>query len=67
MTQNPIRYYVVVKANSEGVKPEIFTAENEARRKAASHLYFLLFDIRTAHPPFKVRAVPSNDVFFGLE
>jgi hypothetical protein len=68
MTQNPIRYYVVVKANSEGVKPEIFNADSyEARRKAAIHLYFLLFDSRTAHPPFKVRAVPSNGVFSGSE
>ncbi|KRR26236.1 hypothetical protein CQ14_21435 [Bradyrhizobium lablabi] len=68
MTQSPIRYYVVVKANSEGLKPEIFNADSpEARRKAAAYLYFLLFDTRNAHPPFKVRAVPSNDVFFGLE
>ena len=45
MTQDPIRYYVVVKAKGEGVKPELFNADtDDARRKAAIHLYFLLFD-----------------------
>jgi subtilase family protein len=68
MTQNPIRYYVVVKANGEGVKPEEFNADSvEARRKAASHLYFLLFGTENNHPPFDVRAIPSNDVFSGSE
>ena len=44
MTHDPIRYYVVLKAKGEGVKPELFNADtDDARRKAASHLYFLLF------------------------
>ena len=68
MTQNPIRYYVVLKAKGEGVKPELFNADtDDARRKAASHLYFLLFGTQNDHPPFDVRAIPSNDVFSGSE
>ena len=68
MTQDPIRYYVVVRARGEGVKPELFNADtDDARRKAAIHLYFLLFDLQNDDPPFKVRAIPSNDVFSGSE
>ena len=68
MTQDPIRYYVVVRAKGEGVKPELFNADtDDARRKAAIHLYFLLFDSQNDDPPFKVRAIPSNDVFSGSE
>ena len=68
MTQDPIRYYVVVRARGEGVKPELFNADtDDARRKAAIHLYFLLFDSQNDDPPFKVRAIPSNDVFSGSE
>jgi Subtilase family len=68
MTQDPIRYYVVVRAKGEGVKPELFNADtDDARRTAAIHLYFLLFDSQNDDPPFKVRAIPSNDVFSGSE
>ena len=68
MTQDPIRYYVVVRAKGEGVKPELFNADtDDARRKAAIHLYFLLFDSQNDDPPFIVRAIPSNDVFSGSE
>lgn len=68
MASDPIRYYVVLKAKGEGVKPRIFDADtDEARLKAAIHLYLLLFDTRNDDPPFKVRAVPSNHVFSGTE
>jgi hypothetical protein len=68
MAQDPIKYYVVVKRNGERVKPEDLRADNdEARSKAANHLYFLLFDAESDDPPFAVRTVPSNDVFFGTE
>jgi hypothetical protein len=66
MTQDPIRHYVVVKARGEGVKPEDFNADSEeARRKAATRLALLLFGETIDHPPFQVRAIPSNDVFSG--
>ena len=66
MTQDPIRYYVVVRAKAEGVKPELFNADtDDARRKAAIHLYFLLFNSQNDDPPFIVRAIPY--VFSGSE
>lgn len=66
MTQDPIRYYVVVKARGEGVKPDDFNSDSdEARTKAATRLAFLLFGETIEKPPFLVRAIPSNDVFSG--
>ena len=59
MTQDPIRYYVVVRAKGEGVKPEIFNADTyEARRKAASHLYFCCSTRRTPIRPSKSGRYP---------
>ena len=69
MTQDPIRHYVVVKARGEGVKPEDFNSDSEeARRKAATRLALLLFgENGIEKPPFQVRSIPSNDVFFRTQ
>src|SRR5260370_8714209 len=68
MTRDPIRRYVVLKANREGVIPNYFNpdsaaADEWARTYIAEHVYEGA--IRT-DPPFVTVARPSNDVHSGF-
>jgi hypothetical protein len=68
MTRDPIRHYVVLKANREGVIPNYFNpdsaaADEWARSYIAEHVYE---GAMRTDPPFVTVARPSNDVHSGF-
>src|SRR6266700_7235697 len=62
MTQNPIRYYVVCKAD-QGLKPGYFDPDIErANEWAKQYITNHVYERPMADPPFKIRARPSAQV-----
>jgi len=67
MTQNPIRYYVVFKAN-QGIRPDYFDKDDaKADQWATDFIATHVYGRPMVDPPFRTRARPSAKVSFSPE
>lgn len=68
MTQDPIRHYVVLKANHAGIIPGYFNKERaEADQWATRYIAEHVYGRDMTDPPFHTVARPSNDVYADFE